>query len=559
MKKRKKRIWSLQNKFVLIITGTTLILTLFLGFLNLQTVNYTSSTIARMSLNWQAQRAAEPLQAALTYSSNILLTMSHALEDNVQDPNTLKDASFRYELKQHLAHQFALTADASSTIYGFFILFNPAIAGQDGFWYTRNPETNQYTLHSPAETQKFFYDTDYWNSWFSKALSQQKPYWRDPYISPMDGIRKIAYIVPVYSQGKLIAVMGFSIRMQLLIDKIELNSLYDNSYAVLFSDDGKLYYHPDYPNGNFSSDLEDLGLDSYAKTLKGRDSNDYLLSYYYKEEPRKMAFKTLYNGMNFGVSAPESSLYAERTRAMIFTAFLIFCFVLIVTSIAIVLANQIVVPLKAIDAAAKRIGEGSYDQPLPITHNDELGELSQNMNRSMGKMKTMVQQLETLALEDKLTKVGNNTAYEQQVTEINQRMAARDPNLVFSVLMIDVNGMKGINDQFGHTMGNELLRHTVQFIRTTYAYSPIFRIGGDEFLVLVTGKDYQNRFALLEQLTPYSQKRNYQQERPWEQLAFAVGMSDYLPETDTTYQEIFLRADAAMYQNKKSVEGKNMR
>lgn len=177
----------------------------------------------------------------------------------------------------------------------------------------------------------------------------------------------------------------------------------------------------------------------------------------------------------------------------------------------------------------------------------------------MGKMKTMVQQLETLALEDKLTKVGNNTAYEQQVTEINQRMAARDPNLVFSVLMIDVNGMKGINDQFGHTMGNELLRHTVQFIRTTYAYSPIFRIGGDEFLVLVTGKDYQNRFALLEQLTPYSQKRNYQQERPWEQLAFAVGMSDYLPEMDTTYQEIFLRADAAMYQNKKSVEGKNMR
>lgn len=555
----KKHMRSLQSKFILIITGTTLLLTLFLSYLNLQTINYTSNTIARMSLNWQAQRIAEPLQSTLSYSSNILLTMSHALEDNVQDPNALADANFRQDLKQHLAHQFDLTANASSTIYGFFILFNPTIAGQDGFWYTRNPEKNQYVSHSPAEIQKFFYDTAYWNMWFNKVLSQQKPYWRAPYVSPMDGIRKIAYIVPVYSKGKLIALMGFSIRMQLLINKIEMNKIYDNSYVVLFSDEGKLYYHPDYPNGSLDYDLEDFGLDPYATTLKGRDSNDLLLSYHYKDEERQMAFKTLYNGMNLGVSAPETALYAERSRAMIFISFLIFCFVLIITIIAVLLAHQIIGPLKAIDAAAKRIGEGNYDKPLTITRNDELGELAQNMNRTMLKMKGMVQQLKALALEDKLTNVGNATAYEQKIAEIEQRMAIQDPQLAFSVLMIDVNGMKGINDQFGHIMGNELLRQTVQFIRTTYTCSPIFRIGGDEFLVLVTGKDYQNRFTLLERLAACNQKRNYQQERPWEQLAFATGMSDYCPETDRNYQDIFLRADAAMYQNKQSVEGKNMR
>ncbi len=555
----KKHMRSLQSKFILIITGTTLLLTLFLSYLNLQTINYTSNTIARMSLNWQAQRIAEPLQSTLSYSSNILLTMSHALEDNVQDPNALADANFRQDLKQHLAHQFDLTSNASSTIYGFFILFNPTIAGQDGFWYTRNPEKNQYVSHSPAEIQKFFYDTAYWNMWFNKVLSQQKPYWRAPYVSPMDGIRKIAYIVPVYSKGKLIALMGFSIRMQLLINKIEMNKIYDNSYVVLFSDEGKLYYHPDYPNGSLDYDLEDFGLDPYATTLKGRDSNDLLLSYHYKDEERQMAFKTLYNGMNLGVSAPETALYAERSRAMIFISFLIFCFVLIITIIAVLLAHQIIGPLKAIDAAAKRIGEGNYDKPLTITRNDELGELAQNMNRTMLKMKGMVQQLKALALEDKLTNVGNATAYEQKIAEIEQRMAIQDPQLAFSVLMIDVNGMKGINDQFGHIMGNELLRQTVQFIRTTYTCSPIFRIGGDEFLVLVTGKDYQNRFTLLERLAACNQKRNYQQERPWEQLAFATGMSDYCPETDRNYQDIFLRADAAMYQNKQSVEGKNMR
>ena len=272
-----------------------------------------------------------------------------------------------------------------------------------------------------------------------------------------------------------------------------------------------------------------------------------------------MAFKTLYNGMNLGVCAPESALYAERTKAMIFISLLILGFGLIVAIIAALLAKRIIIPLKAIDAAARRIGEGNYDQPLAITRNDELGELAQNMNRTMLKMKNMVQQLETLALKDKLTNVWNNTAYEQQVSEINQRITARDPRLAFSVLMLDINGMKGVNDQFGHAMGNEMLRRTIKCISSIYTHSPIFRVGSDEFLVLVMGSDYQNRFTLLDQLTPYNQKRDYQQERPWEQLAFAAGMSDYHPETDTTYQEIFLRADAAMYKNKKAVEGQEAR
>ena len=353
--------------------------------------------------------------------------------------------------------------------------------------------------------------------------------------------------------------MGFSIRMQVLINKIDFVKIYSNSYASLFSDDGKLYYSPEYPGGSPDTSLKDLGLSPYANALKDRDSNDHLLAYHYKGEAKKMAFKTLYNGMNLGVCAPESALYAERTKAMIFISLLILGFGLIVAIIAALLAKRIIIPLKAIDAAARRIGEGNYDQPLAITRNDELGELAQNMNRTMLKMKNMVQQLEALALKDKLTNVWNNTAYEQQVLEINQRIAARDPHLAFSVLMLDINGMKGVNDQFGHAMGNEMLRRTIKCISSIYTHSPVFRVGGDEFLVLVMDKDYQNRFSLLEQLTAYNQKRDYQQERPWEQLAFAAGMSDYHPETDTTYQEIFLRADAAMYKNKKAVEGQEVR
>ena len=84
----------------------------------------------------------------------------------------------------------------------------------------------------------------------------------------------------------------------------------------MFSDDGKLYYSPEYPGGSPDTSLKDLGLSPYAKALKGRDSNNRLLAYHYKGEAKKMAFKTLYNGMNLGVCAPENDKLGELSQNM---------------------------------------------------------------------------------------------------------------------------------------------------------------------------------------------------------------------------------------------------
>lgn len=78
-------------------------------------------------------------------------------------------------------------------------------------------------------------------------------------------------------------------------------------------------------------------------------------------------------------------------------------------------------------------------------------------------------------------------------------------------------------------------------------------------MVILQNQDYTNRKALLEQLRPYSRKRDYSLKEPWLQLAFASGFSNYDPETDENYLQVFLRADAAMYLDKKSREGKEMR
>ena len=135
-----------------------------------------------------------------------------------------------------------------------------------------------------------------------------------------------------------------------------------------------------------------------------------------------MAFITLKNGMNLGVVAPDEEIYRERGYTYGRLLFLTILFGLFTSVLAIITANRIIAPLKDIDAAAKRMGRGDYDTFIHNNRGDEVGELAQNMNQTMVLMKDMFTRLEKQAMEDTLTRVKNNRAYEQMVHELNHRM-----------------------------------------------------------------------------------------------------------------------------------------
>ncbi len=87
-------------------------------------------------------------------------------------------------------------------------------------------------------------------------------------------------------------------------------------------------------------------------------------------------------------------------------------------------------------------------------------------------------------------------------------------------------------------------------MRNIFAHSPVFRIGGDEFVVFLAGDDFANRENLMNSL--YSQVQKNQQTKAGPVIA--SGMSEYNPEKDTFVSEIFNRADKEMYKNKKNLK-----
>ncbi len=153
------------------------------------------------------------------------------------------------------------------------------------------------------------------------------------------------------------------------------------------------------------------------------------------------------------------------------------------------------------------------------------------------------------AYRDSLTSVGSKVAYARKVSEINEAILQGKAN--FAVVMVDVNRLKYINDKFGHAAGDDYLRGCCRIVCQTYKHSPVYRIGGDEFVVILTDEDYETRNEKMEELrkafeTSYSRE----QRDPWHRYSAAFGMAEHAFD-DITFDLVFKRADEAMYEEKK--------
>lgn len=81
-------------------------------------------------------------------------------------------------------------------------------------------------------------------------------------------------------------------------------------------------------------------------------------------------------------------------------------------------------------------------------------------------------------------------------------------------------------------------------------HSPVYRIGGDEFIVVTTGQDYENIKELTEQ---FRKLISEQSGEPWEKVSAAIGYAVY--DGKKTADEVFKKADSNMYENKKEIKG----
>ncbi len=163
--------------------------------------------------------------------------------------------------------------------------------------------------------------------------------------------------------------------------------------------------------------------------------------------------------------------------------------------------------------------------------------------------KEQVNAMSALANKDALTGVGNRNAYEQEIKRMDWQIA--DGKACFGIVMIDLNYLKRINDTYGHEHGNFALKKCCGLICETFENAPVFRIGGDEFVVLLENDSCDNAQSCIDNFNRNIEAQKHDKNlQVWEQVSAAIGYAKFDPRQDESVYNVFKRADKAMYARK---------
>jgi diguanylate cyclase (GGDEF)-like protein len=120
----------------------------------------------------------------------------------------------------------------------------------------------------------------------------------------------------------------------------------------------------------------------------------------------------------------------------------------------------------------------------------------------------------------------------------------------FCLLMIDLDGLKGVNDNFGHSRGDDVLRALGGVVRRSIrTVDSAYRFGGDEFVVLLPETDIAGAFVVAEKIRAGVEEIGYALTHGEVQTSVSIGLVSH-PEDGSTADELMRAADAAMYQAK---------
>ena len=186
------------------------------------------------------------------------------------------------------------------------------------------------------------------------------------------------------------------------------------------------------------------------------------------------------------------------------------------------------------------------------TYQDRFSMAVEKFRRAL-RLNLLNEQLLELMKRDPLTNVNNRTAFEAKERELQAEIDI-DRNTEFAVIMFDVNNLKTVNDTLGHDAGDMYIIRCCHLICKIYRHSPVYRIGGDEFLAVLTGDDYRKRGTLTAHIKKQMSTVAHQNPTDASYVSIACGLAEYDPSNDRSVDEVTKRADAEMYRHKREMK-----
>lgn len=244
-----------------------------------------------------------------------------------------------------------------------------------------------------------------------------------------------------------------------------------------------------------------------------------------------------------------SGLIHARRRNII----IICCFGVLMGIVAYLLTREIMVPLSALTRGAERVADGDLDVQLPVRRNDEIGFATTVFNDMVAKLKLSQTKLEQLATTDTLTGLNNRKRVMSILRDHYEYY--RRYETAFSVLMLDVDHFKLVNDTYGHQAGDTILKQVAElFNENLRNVDSAGRYGGEEFLVILAESGVDESIQAAERIRKAVASHLFIHADQEIQVHISVGIGR-IHKQDGDEHQVVRRADMALYRAKN--EGRN--
>ncbi|MBR2280538.1 MAG: diguanylate cyclase [Ruminococcus sp.] len=179
---------------------------------------------------------------------------------------------------------------------------------------------------------------------------------------------------------------------------------------------------------------------------------------------------------------------------------------------------------------------------------NNINDLSNKIHAMQDDLRSEIATVHHMAYIDALTAVSNSTAYIDITKALNAQIFAGTAR--FSVIAFDLNGLKQINDTYGHDCGDKVLIDTARVICDVFGKENVYRVGGDEFIALLptdNAEEIEGLFKTFDQKLDEDNKKIKSYSFP---ISVSKGYAVYQKGEDKEYKEVSHRADINMYHNK---------
>lgn len=266
----------------------------------------------------------------------------------------------------------------------------------------------------------------------------------------------------------------------------------------------------------------------------------------------------------------------ENSFLLLLTVILLVLTVIITVMSIMYVNKKIVKPINMLSKAAGQYGQNQRNgvhnefSSLEIHTGDELEillgsmiQMEHDIDSYIESLTQTKEQLSTarqhaddmheLAHMDSLTGIRNRMAYDKEIGLLDKEIGEGLKD--FGIAMVDLNFLKNINDTYGHECGNAAIIELSTLICEVFKHSPVFRIGGDEFAVILKNHDHDMINELAKEFDRRIGQLNEDESLPeYEKITAALGFAMFDEETDRCADDVFKRADKRMYEQKKKMK-----